>query len=132
MKYDDASWHYGGDFPSESPEEYGGTHIGIFLRWCFMKGWAGELHTEEEGDAVRAVIRGEMSGTDFLFKYCDGKLTDEDFNNEGNDFASEHYDSFYMDAYSYLFSHQMYVAPESAHNVERLFQQLDKKIAKSS
>ncbi|MGB5164985.1 MAG: hypothetical protein WBN61_07000 [Woeseiaceae bacterium] len=131
MKYDDASWHYGGDFPSESPAEYGGTHIGIFLKWCFIKGWAGELHTEEENDVVHAVIRGEMSGTVFLFKYCDGKLTDEDFNNEGNDVASEHYDSFSMDAYCYLFPHQMYVAPESAHDVGKLFQQLDKKAAKN-
>lgn len=132
MKYDDASWHFGGEFPPESPQEYGGTHIGVFLRWCFMKGWAGELHTKEEYDAVQAVVRGEMSGTDFLFKYCDGKLTDEDLNDDGNKFASSYYDSFYTRAYNYLFPHQLYVAPESAHDVDRLFQQLDKKTQKKS
>jgi len=44
MKYDDASWHYGGDFPIGSPEEYGGTHIALFMKWCFVKGWAGDIH----------------------------------------------------------------------------------------
>jgi hypothetical protein len=39
MKYDDASWHHGGDFPAGQPQEHGGTHIALFLRWCFVKGW---------------------------------------------------------------------------------------------
>ncbi len=32
MKYDDASWHYGGEFPADSPDEFGGTHIGLSLK----------------------------------------------------------------------------------------------------
>jgi len=44
MKYDDASWHYGGDFSIGSPEEYGGTYIALFMKWCFVKGWAGDIH----------------------------------------------------------------------------------------
>ena len=27
MKYDDASWHYGGDFPADLPQAAGATHI---------------------------------------------------------------------------------------------------------
>ena len=128
MKYDDASWHYGGEFPSESPREYGGTHIGMFLRWCFAKGWAGDLHTEEVNEAVEAVVRGKMSGTDFLFKYCDGKLTDEDLNDAGNQFASSYYESDYTRDYVELFADEMYVAPESAHDVEKLLKLLDKRL----
>ena len=128
MKYDDASWHYGGEFPSESPQEYGGTHIGIFLRWCFTKGWAGELHTTEEKDNVEAVIHGRMSGTEFLFKYCDGKFTDEDLTDEGNAFASSYYDSSYGDDYAAFFADEMYLAPESAHDVRKLFKLLEKRL----
>lgn len=128
MKYDDASWHYGGEFPSESPQELGGTHIGIFLRWCFMKGWAGELHATEEKDDVEAVIRGEMSGTDFLFKYCDGKFTNEDLTDDGNAFASSYYDSSYLGDYTGLFADEMYVAPESAHDVSKIFKLLDQRL----
>ena len=118
MKYDDASWHYGGNFPKDQPEENGGIHIALFLKWCFIKGWAGELHTEEEPGAVAAVVRSELSATEFLFKYCDGKFTDEDLNEEGNAFAMQYYgdDGLYLDDYAEAFGDLMYVASEGAHN----------------
>lgn len=31
VKYDYASWHYGGDFPEGLPETAGGTHMGMYL-----------------------------------------------------------------------------------------------------
>jgi hypothetical protein len=130
LKYDDASWHFGGDFPPGSPKEFGGTHIGLFLRFCFTKGWAGELHTEEEPDAVKAVIQGEMTGTDFLFQYCDGKLTDEDFTNEGNAIAIEYYGDkgHYLNDYTENFGDLMYTAPESEHDFKRYSQMFETRL----
>jgi len=93
-----------------------------------MKGWAGELHATEEKDDVEAVIRGEMSGTDFLFKYCDGKFTNEDLTDDGNAFASSYYDSSYLGDYAGLFADVMYVAPESAHDVSKIFKLLDQRL----
>lgn len=93
-----------------------------------MKGWAGELHTSEENDDVEAVVRGEMSGTDFLFKYCDGKFTDEDLTDEGNAFAAFYYDSNYNGDYAEIFASKTYLAPESAHDVDKLFQLLDQRL----
>lgn len=120
MKYDDASWHYGGDFPQESPAQYGGTHIGLFLRWCFTKGWAGQLHLEEGAEDVQRVIDGALSGTEYLFTYCDEKFTDEDLNEEGNSFAQRYYGSrgLYLDDYTQHFGALMYVAPEGAHDFQ--------------
>ena len=120
MKYDDATWHSGGDFPSGSPTQYGGTHIGLFLRWCFTKQWAGELHTEEEPEDVERVKVGEKSGTDFLFQWCDGKLTDEDLTEEGNAFVSWYYGKGgeYLNDYARRFSDKMYLAPESEHDFQ--------------
>jgi hypothetical protein len=110
MKYDDASWHYGGDFPTGQPEEHSGTHIGLFLKWCFMQGWAGEIHLDEEPELVELVCRGEMTGTEFLFKLCDGKLTDEDLSDEGNAFAADYYgdDGYYLEDYEKTFGDPMY------------------------
>ncbi len=120
MKYDDASWHSGGEFPEGSPEEYGGTHIALFLRWCFAKGWAGELHLQEEPGDTDRVGQGTLRATDFFYKYCDGKLTNEDLNAEGNAFAEQYYgrDGLYLDDYAQHFSQLMYVAPEEAHDFE--------------
>ena len=87
MKYDDASWHYGGEFPSDLPEESGGIHIGMFLCWCLLNGLAGNLHIEDSEDGVDDLNNRKITGTEFLFQYCDEKFTDEDLNEEGNEFA---------------------------------------------
>ncbi|MGN6118448.1 MAG: DUF7832 domain-containing protein, partial [Rhodanobacter sp.] len=43
MKYDDASWHYGGDFPKDLPDEAGATHTGMFVAWALLSGLAGQI-----------------------------------------------------------------------------------------
>jgi hypothetical protein len=133
MKYDDASWHYGGSFPDGQPDENGGTHIGLFLRWCFAKGWAGKLHTDEEPIDVAEVVRGNMTGTEFLFRYCDGKFTDEDLSEEGNTFAARYYgeDGLYLDDYAEHFGELMYVAPESAHDFHQFATMLQLRLSSS-
>jgi len=120
MKYDDASWHTGGEFPDGSPEEFGGTHIALFLRWCFVKGWASELHLTEEPEDTRRVAEGTLRATDFFFEYCDGNLTNDDLDDAGNAFAEEYYGEhgLYLDDYSANFEHLMYVAPEEDHDFD--------------
>jgi hypothetical protein len=34
MKYDDALWHYEGDYPKKLPNENAAIHIGMFITWC--------------------------------------------------------------------------------------------------
>lgn len=121
MKYDDASWHNGGDFPDNSPEEYGGTHIALFLKWCFTKGWAGDIHLEDSKEDVQKVIEDAMSATEYLFLYCDGQITDEDLNEEGNTFTSDYYGDhgLYLEDYANTFESLMYEKPEEAHDFKK-------------
>lgn len=118
MKYDDASWHSGGDFPAESPMQYGGTHIALFMKWCFVKGWAGDMHLKYAPEDTASVISSELSATKFFFKYCDGKLTDEDFNETGNQFAKDYYgeDGLYLIDYATQFEKLMYSASDADHD----------------
>ncbi len=55
MKYDDASWHYGGDFPSELPEICGAIHSGIFLAWAINSDLAGDVLVEEYPEDLLAL-----------------------------------------------------------------------------
>jgi hypothetical protein len=132
MKYDDASWHSGGQFPSGSPPEYGGTHIGLFLKWCILKGWAGELHTGEDGADIERVRRNEMTGTQFLFKNCDGKFTDEDLSAEGNAFTAKYYPDNYLGDYADLFAELLYVAAEQDHDFKKLASMLDRRLSEQT
>jgi len=120
VKYDDAAWHFGGNFPKASPQAYGGTHIALFLRWCFLKGWAGDLHIAENANDVERMKRGDKPATEFLFQWCDGKFTNEDLNSEGNEFAAVYYgkDGAFLGDYANTFAHLLYVADEKQHDFE--------------
>ena len=91
MKYDDASWHYGGDFPTGLPPEAGATHIAMFVGWAVLNGLAGELHTTDAAAEFALLQRREVTPTQWFIQACDEKFTDEDLNDEGNSFASSYY-----------------------------------------
>jgi hypothetical protein len=117
MKYDNASWHNGDAFPSTSPERFGGTHIALMLRWCFQKGWAGEPHNENSKRDLERLLRGELSGTEYLFTWCDGKFTERNLNAEGNAFMRYYYKSgTYLQDYEERFGDKLYVAGEDQHD----------------
>jgi hypothetical protein len=92
MTYDRADWHSEGDFPDDVPEENGGTHIGIFLAWAILRGLEGDFHREQSAGDLAAVRARTMTGREFLFQDCDGKLTEEDLSAEGNAFAAAYYE----------------------------------------
>lgn len=127
MKYDDAGWHSGGDFPEGQPEEHGGTHIALFLKWCLVKGWGSSVLP---GDEVEQVVDGRMSASEFFFEHCDGKLVDAMLNADGNAFAERYYgdDGLYLDDYSLHFAELMYRAPESAHDFAKFSAVLDARL----
>lgn len=62
MSYDRADWHYGGDFPSDLPDEAGSTHIGMFIAWAIMQDLAGPDLLDHSSDAMAQVRnRGNYS-----------------------------------------------------------------------
>src|SRR5438477_7187132 len=91
-KLDDVSWHAGGDgFPPALPDENGATHIGFFVTWAIRNGlWSDILGPAAVG-SIAAVRSGQISGRDFLFQECDGKLLTEMLDPEVIPFAEPYY-----------------------------------------
>jgi hypothetical protein len=129
MKYDDASWHSGRDFPKDSPEEFGETHIALMLKWCFIKGWAGPLHLQENRGDVEKLIRGKKSATEYFFQWCDGKFTDEYLTPEGNAFVAFYYGDggAYLEDYGTMFGDRMFVVGEEGHDFVRFSQMVERR-----
>lgn len=92
MKYDDASWHYGGDFPEDLPEEAGATHTGMFLAWAVLSGLSGRIDGEDSSEDITKLRERKVTPGEFFLTFCDGKFTDEDLNAEGNAFAQVYFD----------------------------------------
>ena len=92
MKYDDASWHSGDKLPKGLPDEAGATHIGMFACWALLSGLAGDLHTQDFPEKLAGLRNRSQTPGQFFLESCDGKLTNEDLNDEGNAFARVYYD----------------------------------------
>ena len=92
MKYDDASWHYGGDFPAELPRSAGATHIGMFVAWALLHGLASDIHLREFPEPLAQLRERKITPGQFLIDACDEKFTDEDLSDVGNRFAEHCYE----------------------------------------
>ncbi|MBV8757077.1 MAG: hypothetical protein JO257_07380 [Deltaproteobacteria bacterium] len=99
-KYDDASWHSGGEkFPADVPEEAGGTHIGMFVAWAVLAGVGSDDICGEHSDEAQFVAQlRQRSITPGAFIFVlDGKFTDFVLNDEGNAFTRAYYDRYAED-----------------------------------
>jgi hypothetical protein len=92
MAYDRIDWHSGGKYPDDLPEENGGIHIGMFLAWLVHQDMAGDFHRTDSAEELRRLATREMTGLQFLLDACDGKLWEEDLNDQGNAFTVDYYD----------------------------------------
>ena len=80
-----------GDFPKDLPDEAGGTHSGMFLAWALLSGLGGDIHLVELLDEFERLRSRQVTPGAFFMSACDGKLTVEDFSDEGNAFAEDYY-----------------------------------------
>ena len=92
MKYDDWSWHSGGNFPDDLPPEAGATHIGMFVAWALLHGLAGDIHVREFPEPFARLREHAITPGQFFLEACDGKFTDEDLSELGNRFAEHYYE----------------------------------------
>jgi len=90
-KYDDASWHYGGDFPGELPIKNGATHTGMFFNWCIANGFISDEMKEDAEEGIEKLKRRDITGAEFVMDFCDGKFSEYDLNDLGNSFAQDYY-----------------------------------------
>jgi hypothetical protein len=140
MKYDDASWHYGGDFPDGLPDEAGGTHIGMFVSWAILSGMAGSIHTTDFPEMLNKLTNREMNPGEWFISACDEKFTDEDLDDEGNRFSQHYYahgegedysTGHYLTDYCGVFAEfaDSYSVPDTWESFERLKPVLDRRFA---
>ena len=126
MKYDDASWHYGGEFPDELDEVAGATHIGMFVAWALLSDLGGKLHTEEFVDELAKLRDRNLTPGQYFIACCGEKFSDEDLNGEGNDFALAYFDhenGAYLDDYEEILGNDfptLYHVADTWENFDKL------------
>ena len=131
---DRADWHYGNDFPENLPEENSGTHIGMYLNWIIDSNLISEFHRRESKTGIEKVKSGKITGRDFLFEYCDGKLWKEELNKIGFEFTESYYTSNqYFEDYAKVLPKELgniFQVDDNRKNYELLKPILDKRFEK--
>jgi hypothetical protein len=93
-KFDDAKWHYGGDFPSDLPIEAGYTPIGMFVAWAISAGLVAAEEDITDLDDLRRTVLGRSVTPGKLFeRQYDGKFLDDCLTEEGKTFATDYYEN---------------------------------------
>ena len=69
------------------------AHIGMYLKWCLHRGWAGDEHRQNTYGlaAVKSLLAGKSTGTEFLIVQCDTKFCSHDLSEEGAAFTAHYY-----------------------------------------
>jgi hypothetical protein len=135
MKYDDASWHYGGDFPKDLPVEAGATHTGMFVAWALLLGLAGDIFVKDFPNELEKLRSRKCTPGQFLLTSCDGKFTNEVLNDIGNAFAQSYFDfkhGEYLKDYEGLLGKEvptLYHVSDTWENFDRLSPILDRRFA---
>jgi len=131
-KYDDADWHYGGDFPDGLSEQAAATHMGMFVAWSWSAGLVGDKFTD---DAQELAKRNRTPG-EYLFNELDEKFTSDLLNEEGNQFASAYYlsekEPTFLTDYDNAVGegyNSLYEVPDSWITFDRIKPILDKRLA---
>jgi hypothetical protein len=135
MKYDDASWHGGENFPADLPPEAAATHTGMFLAWALLSGLGGELHVLDQPEDLDRLRKRKLTPGQYFLLACDGKFVDEDLNAEGNAFAQAYFE---LETGSYLGDYREFLVkglPSEYHvadtwaNFDKLKPILDRRLA---
>jgi hypothetical protein len=106
MKYDDCSWHSGGDFPADLPDEAGATHIAMFVAWALLNGLASEFVLTDFSADLRTLQARDISPGAWFIQSCDGKFVDDLINDSGNGFVKLYYQDLSMKPGCYLADYQ--------------------------
>ncbi len=137
MKYDDAEYCFLNFETDRLPNEAGGTHMGMYLAWAASKGL---LDWDFDEEVLAPLLAREVTGSQLFFDRCDGKLTDDDFNDVGNAFTASYYEAHFVADYARVFADQIpnggettddfCSVPDTWDNYDRLAPVLDERFAK--
>ena len=111
-KYDDASWHYGNDFPKDLDQINASTHIGMYMKWSINNNLISSELKEYSKGGIDSVKNNTMTGAEFIDSYSDGKFLSADLDDIGRKFTNDYYEDnsdfsnnngSYLDDYTKIF-----------------------------
>jgi hypothetical protein len=131
--YDDAVYHQGAPafLTKRLNPQNGGTHIGMYLAWIILNRMESFQLRQTAANPVEEVRIKQMTGREFLFAHCQGRLTSEALNKEAQAFTQFYYEEQYLHDYDEILvarTSGTYSVVDSWANYDRLAAVMDKRL----
>ncbi|MDK9707103.1 MAG: hypothetical protein OEL83_08640 [Desulforhopalus sp.] len=94
MSYDQGYWHTDSCAELNLDEQYAGTHIAVYLKWCIERDFLSEDLLRSDADALAAVRDGRLSAGEYFEKHLDWKFGEWNLNEKGNAFTKWYYNRY--------------------------------------
>jgi hypothetical protein len=126
MSYDQGYWHTDSCAEKNIDEEYAGTHIAVYLKWCFEKGFLSQDLLKSDADVLAGVRDGRLSMGEYFEKHLDWKFGEWNLNEEGNAFTKSYYNRYLEEVSNEVPS--AVLGPESKVELAKLYALLDERL----
>ena len=132
--YDDAVYHQGAvAFLTKRLNPHNaGTHIGMYLAWIIQMRLESFQLRQTVAAAVEEVRNKQLTGREFLFAHCNGRLASEALNKEAQAFTDFYYVEQYLHDYDNVLvkkAASSYTVADSWANFERLTKVMDQRLS---
>jgi hypothetical protein len=100
--YDDAAYHQGAPafLTKQLNPHNGGTHIGMYVAWIILHRLESFSLRQTAAAPVEEVRSRQLTGRDFLFAHCAGRLTSDALNKDAKAFTDFYYEERYLRDFS--------------------------------
>jgi hypothetical protein len=130
--YDDAAYHRGAPvFLTEHLDPHSaGTHIGMYLSWIIQNRLESFSLRQTAANPVEEVRAQHLTGREFLFAHCAGRLDSSALNPEAQTFTTFYYDQYLRDYHDLLAAEGAgaYSVADTTANYSRLAALMDKRL----
>lgn len=133
--YDQANYHYGGDFPGDLDHFQAYVHTGMYLGWLIDNNLVSGDFMENLHHEIHAFKDRTLTGTKIYESCCDGILMLEDLTEEANRFSLQYFDfehGQYLQDYDAVLAYNLpsaYHVADTWENYAVLKEVLDKRFA---
>jgi len=126
MTYDQGYWHQELCEEQGLDEQFAGTHIAVYVRWCIERDFLSEELLASDANELEALRDGRMSSSEYFENRLDWKFGEWNLNDEGNAFTRWYYDRYVKEVQAEVPS--AVLGPESGVDFAKLYAMLDERL----
>lgn len=89
--FDNAAWHYGGDFPSDLSDHQAYVHTGFYIGWLLQRRLFSLNFQTENKDDINQFMEQKITAPGFYKNFMDGKFMSDELTDTATRFTKDYF-----------------------------------------